>query len=583
MRRRRWLLVAAAIAPTAVLAAEGCRAPTEVTLALRTDIDCKDFEGAEIRVGSPEKAELGDPVTEATTCNADGTIGTLVVVPSGASDAEFEVVVVAGRAVDPATGCKAPAYAAPKKPGASVEPGCVVARRRMKFLPHTPLKLPIDLRKACIGVTCDVDSTCVNGTCFQATFSDPSACEGDGCGEGSLTTPTPTRKGGGAGGAGGNGGSGGATTTSTTTTTSGSGGSGGATTTTSGGGGAGGASTTSATGGAGGAGTQTLAGDTMPSCKLNDPRCGPDSVSCCESRFVPTTSFQMGRGDNPAEDAYPNGAADEKPEHTATLSTGFYLDTFEVTVGRFREFVKVYDSQPVAAGTHAYRGNAATGFPDVYGHPQLWSSAAQLPSAMYSNCRVWTDPGGTNTSGSHKNAVDGKLGWIDANALMPMNCVTWFEAFAFCAWDGGRLPTEAEWEMAAAGSSDNGLYPWGPTAPLDAQVASGRADLFMPVGSRPQGRGKWGHYDLAGSAAEWVLDAYGAGFYASASALDADPVETTYSLYTMPDLSGRLLSVVRGGSSFEADAGAFRAARRDGRTPNMYRVESVGFRCARDK
>src|SRR5208337_5658772 len=48
---------------------------------------------------------------------------------------------------------------------------------------------------------------------------------------------------------------------------------------------------------------------------------------------------------------------------------------------------------------------------------------------------------------------------------LPINCVNWYAAYAFCIWDGGFLPREAEWEYAAAGGSEQREYPWGSAAP----------------------------------------------------------------------------------------------------------------------
>jgi formylglycine-generating enzyme required for sulfatase activity len=109
-----------------------------------------------------------------------------------------------------------------------------------------------------------------------------------------------------------------------------------------------------------------------------------------------------------------------------------------------------------------------------------------------------------------------------ANEQKPINCVDWFQAFAFCIWDGGRLPTEAEWEYAAAGGSEQRKYPWGATEPgANANLAvygcyfpgtrctptTGALNV-APVGSVPAGNGKYGQSDLAGNVQEWNLDWY---------------------------------------------------------------------------
>jgi sulfatase modifying factor 1 len=112
--------------------------------------------------------------------------------------------------------------------------------------------------------------------------------------------------------------------------------------------------------------------------------------------------------------------------------------------------------------------------------------------------------------------------WTDvagANENLPIKGVSWYEAFAFCIWDGGRLPTESEWEYAAAGGSENRLYPWG-SAPPDISRANydpirtsweGPAGYttVAAVGTRPAGNGRWGHSDLAGNLQEWALDWWG--------------------------------------------------------------------------
>ena len=79
---------------------------------------------------------------------------------------------------------------------------------------------------------------------------------------------------------------------------------------------------------------------------------------------------------------------------------------------------------------------------------------------------------------------------------LPINCVNWYEAYAFCIWDGGFLPSEAEWEYAAAGGSEQRQYPWGTTAPgtmnqyaIYGSYYTGNSTGLAPVGTAAAGRG----------------------------------------------------------------------------------------------
>jgi formylglycine-generating enzyme required for sulfatase activity len=103
-----------------------------------------------------------------------------------------------------------------------------------------------------------------------------------------------------------------------------------------------------------------------------------------------------------------------------------------------------------------------------------------------------------------------------------VNCLNWYDAEAFCIWDGGRLPTDAELNYAASGGSEQRLYPWGSAAPdctyANYMGGTGGSGYCVspsgapnPVGSEsPKGDGKYGQTDLAGNLAEWVQDSMGA-------------------------------------------------------------------------
>jgi hypothetical protein len=137
-----------------------CREPTEITLQIRTNEPCRNdkWPGVAVYVGQPgQDLETVAPTLVTSQCDQDGYVGSLVVVPSGSKQSQLGVRVVAGVTRHPEE-CAAADYA-----------GCIVARRTLRFTPHSSLELPIDLNADCVSVGCDATHTCERGECVDAS------------------------------------------------------------------------------------------------------------------------------------------------------------------------------------------------------------------------------------------------------------------------------------------------------------------------------------------------------------------------------------------------------------------------------
>jgi formylglycine-generating enzyme len=250
-------------------------------------------------------------------------------------------------------------------------------------------------------------------------------------------------------------------------------------------------------------GNPSVCSPNHPSCAGLPKICGSaHNADCCGSIKVPGIALSS---TPPFYRSY-DGVTYTDKSAPATLSD-FRLDTYEITVGRFRNFLAAYSPTMTAKGAGKNPNNPSDKGWDKGWDASMDADAKALTDALkcHSSYQTWTDSP-SNVEGENRAIA----------------CLDWYTAQAFCIWDGGRLPTELEWNYAAAGGTEQRVYPWS-NPPTDittddtyaVYLANGplSAQYVAQVGSKsPKGDGKWGHADLAGNVAEWVADGYSSYF-----------------------------------------------------------------------
>jgi formylglycine-generating enzyme required for sulfatase activity len=186
---------------------------------------------------------------------------------------------------------------------------------------------------------------------------------------------------------------------------------------------------------------------------------------------------------------------------------------------------------------------------------EFWLDRTEVTVVQYANC---VDDGECAPPGAGAGCNAGATDrWAH-----PINCVDFARAEAFCAWAGGRLPTEEEWEYAAKGGSENRRSPWGDAVSED-QLCWRRDETAgtCAVGSFDRGVSRDGALDLGGNVREWTSSPYHP---------DAGTCGATRT------------RVVRGGSWQEPRPWAFRGAAREVEFADRS-APTLGFRCVYDQ
>ena len=304
--------------------------------------------------------------------------------------------------------------------------------------------------------------------------------------------------------------------------------------------------------------------------------------------LIPSGEFKMGGKSAQAD-------PDEFPRHDVAVSA-FFLDATEVTNKQFESFVKETGYVTIAERSidwNDLRKQLPPGSPkpsDSLLHPgSLVFKPSQVAVNLSDPSNWWSWKLGANW-----RHPEGQGSSIQDRMHHPVVHISWEDANAYANWAGKRLPTEAEWEWAAMGGSQDAKYPWGNQP---AEQAYDKANFWQgffplenleldgfygtaPVKSFPPNG--YGLYDMAGNVWEWCSDRYHVNAYSqSTNQVVENPKGPTSSFDPAEPYAEKY--VLRGGSFLCNDSycSGYRVARRM-KSSKDSGFNHTGFRCAKN-
>lgn len=303
--------------------------------------------------------------------------------------------------------------------------------------------------------------------------------------------------------------------------------------------------------------------------------------------WIPGGEFTMGTD---ADMGWP----EEKPAHRVNVD-GFLIDETEVANSQFDAFVKATGYITTAEQTPSIEEILAQAPPGTPPPPKESLVPGSLVFTMtteavdlqdYAQWWKWTP-------GANWRHPEGPQSDLKGREQHPVVHVSWDDAVAYAKWTGKRLPTEAEWELAARGGLIDKPYVWGDDAPSDTQVFANlwqgnfpykntEADGYTrtaPVKSfKPNG---FGLYDMPGNVWEWCADAYDSGAYKRRAGRDV--VVNPLGERSVDPRNPRAASKAQRGGSFLCNdeyCSRYRPSARHGLSSDTG-MSHVGFRCAK--